>query len=170
MNIEREEVVMSELFQLRDLLFHEMGVAVRTTKGLLEKVKPEDWNYRPKVNMRSLLEVVQHLVLVPAADLAILQEKSQPEVQQLEKEIEHLTDPKELGEVMDRGFAALKEYMTGLSEEEFMHKVTKAFYAESGSSQARWLIEILTHAFHHRAQFFTYLKQLGYDVNMFDLY
>ncbi|WP_370733829.1 DinB family protein [Paenibacillus dakarensis] len=36
--------------------------------------------------------------------------------------------------------------------------------------QAKWLIEIVTHAQHHRAQMFNYLKTLGYQVSMFDLY
>ncbi|WP_338463001.1 hypothetical protein V5G20_00985 [Brevibacillus borstelensis] len=34
----------------------------------------------------------------------------------------------------------------------------------------RELVEIATHAQHHRSQLFTYLKLLGHDVNMFDLY
>jgi uncharacterized damage-inducible protein DinB len=60
-----------------------------------------------------------------------------------------------------------------LSEEEFLEKVTKPFYfpeEEKGHTQAKWLVEITTHAFHHRGQFFNYLKELGYEVNMFDLY
>ncbi|WP_371268621.1 DinB family protein [Bacillus licheniformis] len=51
-----------------------------------------------------------------------------------------------------------------------MTKKTKPFYLDEGMTQSRWLTETLTHIFHHRAQLFNYLKQLGYDVNMFDLY
>ncbi|WP_327204754.1 DinB family protein [Paenibacillus sp. DMB20] len=29
---------------------------------------------------------------------------------------------------------------------------------------------MVTHAQHHRAQTFNYMKTLGYEVNMFDLY
>ncbi|MFC3781910.1 DinB family protein [Bacillus chungangensis] len=37
-------------------------------------------------------------------------------------------------------------------------------------TQARWLTETVTHLFHHRTQFFTYLKQTGRDVSMDNLY
>lgn len=60
--------------------------------------------------------------------------------------------------------------MNGLTDEEFMQKTTQPFYLEHGSTQAKWLIEIVTHAQHHRAQMFNYLKAQGYEVSMFDLY
>lgn len=161
---------MSGTMEMKEHLYHELGVAVRTTKALLTKVKAEDWNYRPHENMRSLMELVHHLVLVPVTDLAILQEKSQEDMQKYYHEIEGLQDSSKLGQVMEDGAQALKAYMDGLSEEEFLDKETKAFYLEHGKKQAAWLAEIVTHTFHHRAQFFTYLKQLGYEVTMFDLY
>ncbi len=60
--------------------------------------------------------------------------------------------------------------MSGLSEHDFLHKQSKPFYMEHGSTQAKWLVEIVTHAFHHRAQLFTYLKESGLAITMFDLY
>jgi len=33
-----------------------------------------------------------------------------------------------------------------------------------------WLLDIITHSYHHRAQLFTYLKQLGLPVDMATLY
>lgn len=71
---------------------------------------------------------------------------------------------------MQKGFDAFQTYMTSLSDEDFLTKKTKPFYLDEGMTQSRWLTETLTHIFHHRAQLFNYLKQLGYDVNMFDLY
>lgn len=161
---------MSEVFTLKEMLYKELDLAVRTTRGLLSKIKSDQWEYRPRENMRTLQELAHHLVLVPITDLAILQEKSQEEVAQYYREIEHLRDGEELGRLMEKGSAALKAYMDGLSEEDFLHKKTTAFYMEYGTEQAKWLIEIVTHIFHHRSQLFTYLKQLGHEVNMFDLY
>ncbi len=162
--------IMSEVLEMKEHLYHELEVAVRTTKALLAKVKQEDWNYRPHENMRTLLELVHHLVLVPITDLAILQEKSQEDVHQFYISLEGTYDPEQLGNRLEEGVQALKNYLNGLTDEEFLNKETKAFYLDNGKKQAAWLTEIVTHAFHHRAQFFTYLKQLGYDVNMFDLY
>lgn len=156
--------------EMKGHLYHELELAIRTTKRLLSKIKAEDWNYRPRDNMRSLQELAHHLVLVPITDLAILQEKTEEEVHQYCKEIDGVTDAEELSKKMDLGYQALRTYMDGLSEEDFLHKQTKAFYLDFGKSQAAWLTEIVTHTFHHRAQLFNYLKQLGYDVTMFDLY
>jgi hypothetical protein len=51
------------------------------------------------------------------------------------------------------------------------------FEAGSGSAYfgrtqpyAQWLLETVTHLYHTRAQFFGYLKLLGYDVSSRTLY
>jgi uncharacterized damage-inducible protein DinB len=154
---------------LRDLLLEEMELLVRTTKQLLARVKPEHWEFRPHESMRTLEEVATHLAQIPAIDLAILQEQDEVAVRILEKELTP-DDPSRLPEVMEDGFSRLKAYMVSLPEEEFTGKKTRAFYSEKPVSQAKWLIEIVSHTAHHRAQLFDYLKQLNYDVNMFDLY
>lgn len=161
---------MSVLQEMKGHLYHEMELAIRTIKGLLSKIKAEDWNYRPQDNMRSLQELVHHLVQIPMIDLAILQEKTYEEIKEYEHAIEGVTDTDQLSKILDEGYEALRTYMDGLSDEDFLHKQTKAFYLDYGKNQAAWLTEIVTHTFHHRAQLFTYLKQLGYDVSMFDLY
>lgn len=161
---------MSAVFSIRDHLLHELEHGVRTTKGLVSRITPEQWDYRPKENMRTLLELTHHLVMLPATDLAILQEKQGPEFEKIEGDIKPVTDPERLGELMQQSYEALRQYMLSLSEEDFLHKATKPFYADISNVQVKWLIEIVTHLFHHRAQLFNYLKELGHDVNMFSLY
>lgn len=164
---------MSDTFAIRDLLLEELNLAVKTTNNLINKVQKKDWDYKPSKNMRTLLELTNHFVQIPFVDLAIMQEKSGDEVNQLQNHDLFKTDPIELIKVMEEGYEAFKDYMASLSESEFLQKHTKAFYFgddSKGMSQVKWLIETTTHAFHHRAQFFNYLKQLGYEVNMFDLY
>lgn len=158
--------------KLRDLMFSELYVAVRTTKELLKKVSEEDFSYQPNEKMRTLLELANHLVQIPFVDIAIGQEKTEEEIRQLEKEL-YSSDVMELGEVMEKGFVELKAYYGSLTEEEFLGKVTRPFYFSpdmEGHTQAKWLLETTTHAFHHRGQFFNYLKELEKEVNMFDLY
>jgi uncharacterized damage-inducible protein DinB len=161
---------MEAVKELKELLYEELELIARTTSGLIEKISPEDWDYRPREHMRSLQEIVWHLVAIPSVDLLILQEKSQEEVRALEAQIEAGTDKEHLIESMRSGLDELKQYMDKLSDEEFLTRKTKPFYLEHGSVQAKWLIEIVTHAQHHRAQLFTYMKQKGYSVTMFDLY
>ncbi|HET7657744.1 MAG TPA: DinB family protein [Bacillales bacterium] len=159
---------MSDLAVMKEVLFHEMQVGIKTTQALLEKVRAEDWDYRPRENMRTLRELAHHLVMIPETDLAIVQEKTQEEVQAIEGR--ELPDAAAMNEAMEQGFLRLKDYYYSLSDQDFLEKETKAFYAPAGATQAKWCVETTTHIFHHRAQMFNYMKQLGYDINMFDLY
>ncbi|WP_313731994.1 DinB family protein [Cohnella nanjingensis] len=156
--------------ELRGLLFEELTLLVKTSVRLIGRISPADADYRPRDNMRSLQELVHHLASIPSVDLLILQEKSEPEIRRLEAEIAADTDPDKLGDRMMSGMREVERYMTGLSDEDFLRKSTKPFYLEHDAVQAKWLIEIVTHVQHHRAQLFNYMKQLGYAINMFDLY
>ncbi len=160
---------MSETSTVRELLMAELALAVRTTGALLEKVTPELWGFRPREEMRTVLELANHLTQIPLVDLAILQERSQEEVHALEQALS-ASDAPHMRANMENGLNELSAYMSGLSEHDFLHKQSKPFYMEHGSTQAKWLVEIVTHAFHHRAQLFTYLKESGVAINMFDLY
>jgi len=156
--------------EMKQLLLEELTLIVNTTSRLIRKISPEHWDYRPQDNMRTLLELTHHLVSVPATDLLILQERSEADIRKLEAEIAADTDKEKLIDRLTAGAYDVKMYMEGLSEDDFLHRRTKPFYLEHGSVQAKWLIEIVTHAQHHRAQLFTYMKTLGYAINMFDLY
>ncbi|MBD3919846.1 DinB family protein [Paenibacillus sp. PR3] len=161
---------MSEVFSIRDHLLHEFEHGVMTSQRLIRLIKPEQWSYRPQNNMRTLQELAHHLVMLPATDLAIMQEKQGPAFERIEGDIRSVTDCEQLCELMQTSFEAFRNHMLMLSEQDLLNLSTKAFYAEHGSLQIRWLIETLTHLFHHRAQLFNYLKQLGHDINMFILY
>jgi uncharacterized damage-inducible protein DinB len=161
---------MQAVNEIKALLLEELDHIVKTSANLIRKISPEHWDYRPQPNMRSLLELVEHLVSVPSSDLLILQESSEPAIRKLEADIAEDNDKEALIAWMVSGKDEVRKYMEELPEEEFLHKKTKPFYLEHGSVQAKWLIEITTHAQHHRAQMFTYMKTLGYEINMFDLY
>lgn len=156
--------------EMKKYLFEELTLITNTTAGLIRKISAEDWTYQPRENMRSLLELVQHLVAIPAVDLLILQEKNREEVNSLEAVFAQDRDPESLINRMTQDLDKLKAYMEALSDEDFLYKKTTPFYLPHGTEQAKWLIEIVTHAQHHRGQLFTYLKTKGYEVNMFDLY
>jgi uncharacterized damage-inducible protein DinB len=160
---------MNATVSLTETLLEEFFTVVRTTSHLLKKADPTVFDFRPADNMRSFLELANHLVQISHIDLAILQEKSEKEIRALENKLS-AKNVAELTHVLEEGYHLLKSYFLSLSEEEFLNKETKAFYAEKGMTQAKWLVEIVTHAFHHRAQLFTYLKQTKHEVNMFDLY
>ncbi|KYG26048.1 DinB family protein [Alkalihalobacillus trypoxylicola] len=155
---------------LRETLLEEMGRGIKSMEGLLRKVEDKDWNYKPNEKMRSLKELANHIIAIPEVDLEIWKEKSHEEIQRLELAYERLENVDQMIEAMNKGFQLYKTYMLSLSEVDFLSKKTKPFYLEEGQVQAHWLIEDVSHIFHHRGQFFNYLKQLDYDVSMNDLY
>ncbi|TFB21779.1 DinB family protein [Filobacillus milosensis] len=161
---------MPHIQEIQEEIFHEMEVAIRSTQNLLFKVREEDWEFRPHENMRSLRDLANHLIAIPAIDLYIMKEEPHEKIKELEEKYNKLTNAEDMSVAFEDGYNKLKEYMQTLSDDNFLHMKTKAFYMEKGQSQAQWLIEIMTHMFHHRAQVFNYLKQLEYDVSMFDLY
>lgn len=161
---------MNAVQEMKNLLYEELELITRTTSNLIAKIQPEDWDYRPAANMRTLRELVQHLTAIPSVDLLILQEKKEAPVREQEKVFYSETDKDKLTAGMSNGLEDLKHYMNGLTDDDFLNRKTRPFYLDHGTVQAKWLIEIVTHAQHHRAQMFNYLKALGYEVNMFDLY
>ncbi|OWA35458.1 damage-inducible protein DinB [Saccharibacillus sp. O16] len=161
---------MSEALQIRDHLLNELETGVRTTEALVRRIRLEDWDYRPQDNMRSLPELVHHLVMVPRSDLAIMQEASAEEVGSIESSLGAERDPEKLAAVMRESFELYKAHIISLSAEDLLNRVTKAFYAESGHKQIQWQIETLTHLFHHRSQLYNYLKQLGHELHFSMLY
>ncbi|SFD75672.1 DinB family protein [Fictibacillus sp. FJAT-27399] len=161
---------MQGINELKEMLLEELELIVRTSTNLIGKISPNHLDYRPRENMRSLHELVLHLVSVPSTDLLILQEKSEEEVRELESEVASDHEPEQWIVRMKNGLQDVRSYMEQMPDEEFLQKKTKPFYLDHGTVQAKWLIEIVTHAQHHRAQLFNYLKEQGYDVNMFNLY
>ncbi|MBB6732011.1 DinB family protein [Cohnella zeiphila] len=160
-----------EISRVKDLLFEEMELALATTCSLLPMIREDQWDYRPRDDMRSLIELARHLAHVPAQELAILQEQSKEQVGKLVMSISRLRDAEALSEVMRDGVLALKEYMNSLDEKELLYRSTAPFFAKHQPVvQFKWLMEITTHLYHHRGQMFTYMKQLGIPVSMRDLY
>lgn len=161
---------MSEALQIRDHLLNELETGVRTGEALIRLIRPEDWNYRPQDNMRSLPELVHHLAMVPRSDLAIMREASAEEVGAIEGSLEAERDPEKLAAALRESFDLYKAHIVSLSADELLNRVTKAFYAEEGHKQIQWQIETLTHLFHHRSQLYNYLKQLGHELHFSMLY
>lgn len=135
---------------------------------LFAQIQPDQLDWRPRENMRSMMELANHLAQIPAVDLKILQEGTEPEIRALEARL-HRTNPAELMQVWRDGLASLTEFYLGLTPEQLEQKTGKSYYGHE-APMAQWLLEIITHSFHHRAQLFNMLKMLGRPVDMFTLY
>lgn len=135
---------------------------------LINQIPIDRLDWRPHEKMRTVEELANHLVQIPAIDLQILQGGTQEEVRAMEGHL-HQSDPAELLAVWQGGVQAVREFFLPLTPDQFRSQVGKAFYGHEAPLQ-EWLLEIITHAYHHRAQLFTYLKLLGRPVDMFTLY
>lgn len=124
--------------------------------------------FRPRDNMRTVLELANHLAQIPAIDLAILQSATEPEIRALEAKLQ-TNDPEALFQVWSDGVAAVKAHFSTMDATTLATQKGKAFYGHE-ATMAEWLLEIVTHTYHHRAQLFTYLKELGRPIDMFTLY
>lgn len=149
-------------------LLAELRFLRTTLERLLTQAEAVDPDWRPAPQMRSVLELANHVAQIPAVDLAIAQEQPREQVQALEHS---LTRPKvgELLAVWDQGYAAVEAYFSAMDPTEFETRVTSAFY-DYKATQKKWLLDFVTHTYHHRAQLFTYLKMLGRPIDMFTLY
>ena len=135
---------------------------------ILSLAKEEHFDYRPRDGMRSLTELANHLAQIPSVDLTILKGAKESEVQDKERELDR-PDPAGWCEVLREGQKELHRYMERPSLDEYENNSGTAFYGRT-QTNAQWLLEIITHLYHHRAQFFMYLKLNGYDVDTRTLY
>jgi len=157
----------------KGLLLRELEWITGNVSRLLALVKPDDLDFRPNEKVRSLRELGHHLAQIPAVDLAIMrglkQEEIHAEEDRLTREAEERALPAGWVGVLGGGAKDLGRFMETLSMHDFEAGSGSAFYGRT-QTYAQWLLETITHLYHHRAQFFGYLKQLGYDVASRNLY
>lgn len=149
-------------------LLEELKRITENCSRLLALAQDEHLDYRPQDGMRSLAELGNHLAQIPSIDLTILRGATEKEVQDRERELAR-PDPAGWQEVLRDGQTELHRYIERLSLDEYENNSGTAFYGRT-QTNAQWLLEIVTHLYHHRAQFFMYLKLNGYDVSTKTLY
>ena len=152
----------------RGLLLAELEHIVANCCRLLALIRAADHGYQPRPQMRTLLELANHLAQVPAADYRIMRGDAETQVSAYEEELRR-ESPDDWRSVMREGAADLARYVEHLTHDNYENGSCTAYYGRT-QTNAQWLLEVITHIYHHRAQLFTYLKILGYDVNTRTLY
>jgi len=152
----------------RGLLLSELEWIVGNCCRLFEVIKQEDYGYTPIEGTRTIVELANHLAQLPQVDLRIIQGKQQNEITELEKSLwrEH---PKAWGGVMREGMTDLTRFMDQLSLDDYENDSGTAFFGRT-QTYSRWLLEVVTHCYHHRSQLFMYLRLKGYDIGTRELY
>jgi uncharacterized damage-inducible protein DinB len=135
---------------------------------LFSLIPPGNKDWSPGKKMRTLIEVANHLAQIPSIDLTILQGSSETEVQEMERTL-FMNNRVDLTSVWEGGLDAIEQFYGTLPTEEYHTRICKAFYGYSATPE-KWLLDIITHGYHHRSQLFTYLKILEAPVDMSTLY
>jgi uncharacterized damage-inducible protein DinB len=152
----------------RGLLLGELERITANIRRLFALIQPEHYGWRPRVDMRSLAELANHLAQIPSVDFSLLRGSSEEQIVALEKELAR-DNAEGWREVLATGAGELARYIEHLTHDEFENNSGTAYFGRT-QTNAQWLLEIITHLYHHRAQLFTYLKLNGYAVNTHTLY
>ena len=152
----------------REQLLHQLNAVTQSVSDLFHLTPIHRLDYRPAKAVRSLLELGNHFAAVPLVDLAILQGNPHQVTETIEDTL-HGAGPRDWIEIFERGARAVVEYFERLSEEEFETRFTRAHYG-TANIQCVWLLELLGHIYHHRGQFYAYLRMLNVPVDVEHLY
>jgi uncharacterized damage-inducible protein DinB len=156
----------------RSMLLTELEFICRNCARLIGQVEAAQYRYRPPaaegVNIRTMLELANHLAQIPSIDLAIIRSLPEEDIQRLERELWQ-GEALDLKGVLREGFEETHRFMEKLSISEFETGSATAYYGRT-QTYAQWLLEVITHLYHHRSQLFTYLKLTGAPVDMRGLY
>lgn len=159
----------------RSMLLTELEFICRNCARLIGQIEPAMLRFRPQGaegvdpgKLRNLIELANHLAQIPAVDTAILRGLPEEEIQRTERELWN-DNVVGLKGVLREGYEELHRFMEKLSISEFETGSATAFYGRT-QTYAQWLLEVITHLYHHRAQLYTYLRLAGAPVEMRMLY
>lgn len=152
----------------RGLLLSELDKLTGNISRMLALIKPEHHGYTPQEGMRTLAQLATHLAQIPHVDLRLLRGDDESQIVALEAQLAR-EDPDGWISVLKDGKAELTRYYERLTLDEFENNSGTAYYGRT-QTHAQWLVEIIGHLYHHRAQLFMYLKLNHYPVGTRTLY
>lgn len=157
----------------RTILLRELEWVCKSCSRLFALARPADLDFRPRENMRSLRELGHHLAQIPFVDTALMRSLPEAEVHAEEDRLTALAEeaglPAGWRDVIREGSTELTRFLDAMTMAEFEGGSGTAYFGRT-QTYPLWLLETVTHLYHHRSQFFTYMKLLGYDVSTKNLY
>ncbi|MGE7837464.1 DinB family protein [Viridibacillus arvi] len=136
--------------------FHQIQFTINSIKALIEILAESDFQIAPIEGKRTVGELVSHLAIICKADLQIIGQASMEEMNVF-YELNMVNSKKEILEQLNEGYEELVCYYESLPDA----FSTATSYWGTTYSQFEWLLEILAHLNHHRAQLHLYITLLG---------
>ncbi|UPM53264.1 DinB family protein [Gottfriedia acidiceleris] len=130
---------------------------------MIDLINEEDLNFRPVEDKKSIGELVQHLCELIGADMEIMSGVSQELMVNYYTKVE-CKSIVEMKSLLQKNFHELKEFYFNIKEKDLVEKTTS--YWGLQYSKFEWLLEILVHFTHHRAQLHMLLVQKKGNINI----
>lgn len=148
-------------------VFHQLEIAVQSIVDMASQLTEQDFALRPAENKRSIGELLSHLAVICKADYYISIEASEEQMAQFYA----ANSPETLDEIKAsiwNNYTYLYEEYASFTLEQLQENKTS--YWGVTYSRYEWLLQILSHVYHHRGQLHTMLIQLLPDmrVKLFD--
>jgi uncharacterized damage-inducible protein DinB len=144
-------------------VLNQLKIAVESVNVLLSYLNKENLDLKPIKDKRSLGELAQHVCECIGADLQIVEGSSKNEMEKYYNSVRCST-LNELQELLTKNIHALqKQYLTYSEIELFEMKTS---YWGTCYSRFEWLIQILAHFYHHRAQLHLLITQNIKETNI----
>lgn len=142
---------------------HQIRIAIDSVDEMLNQLSETDLESTPIHGKRTYAELLSHIALICQADLLISNEATSTEMQ-LYYEKNTPTTIAEIKQSLLANYDELVETFSGYSEEELFEQ--KKSYWGVRYTRFEWLLEILSHVYHHRAQLYAYMSMDLRDVKV----
>jgi uncharacterized damage-inducible protein DinB len=159
----------------RDEFYECVMDAYRPAKALIGMAPADKLEWRPGPNFMSVGQVICHLVDGMGGDLRCLFTGEWPttSMEQMAEMMKLENRPScgvaEALNKLENDKAVLREFLDGISEEDFAHKPVSTPWGMQGKMEPM-SIAFLGHFLNHKMQLFIYLKLLGLPVDTGTLY
>ena len=142
---------------------HQLQVAVDTSIQMLNRYKEDELKIQPIHSKRCLFERCAHVSRICNADLLILKSNTEKELHTFYKEQTPETIM-QIQQTMIQGYDLLSKTFLSYSNEQ-LAEIKTAYWGIS-YSRFEWLLEIVTHFYHHRGQVHILLCEHIKDPNI----
>lgn len=145
-------------------IFSQIKWQVESLKALFHHVNLFSMEQEIYPGGRTCRALLNHIVLIPEADYKLSQGAPYEELQQYYQYWEKELTTREMLEArLDLSYSILLDAFKELEQEELMMQTMS--YWGTKFSQIEWLLMILTHLSHHRAQLYSFLKMEGETID-----
>ncbi|WLR42279.1 DinB family protein [Bacillus carboniphilus] len=122
---------------------------IQTIIEMIDQIEEVDLEKRPSVNKHSIGELLSHMATICEADLLISDQKSSEEMERYYSG-KRLENKNQIKNELLANVHQLQARYSSLSECELFEKTTS--YWGVTYTRFEWLVEILSHLYHHRGQ------------------